>query len=262
MNSNEKYLRYIIPELQEFWKEHRDNYINSGLTDGLFLPYAFERYDRCNKKIFYIGQDAPYWLSGECMTTLFDENKYLQYVLINHEVMRPLEKRFAWGNNSSAFWPMVIKVHMYLMTNTWYNDIYNISSQDLEWLETIGYGNANSVPLLRTIWNYWEDTNIQQMNYYDVVRGSYCFNHLGAIIDNYEPDTIIILGRSFNVGSFFRETDIFPYGAFSYKENGVHAEVVNHKGKKIRIVWTYNPNYYKFIGENMHSIANKIKKYA
>lgn len=259
MTSNEKYQRYVIPKLQEFWNEHREDYINSGLQDGLMLPSVFDKYDNSKKKIFYIGQDAPYWLSEQCMTTLFDQDKYLQYVRLNNEVMSSLENRLAWGNSSSAFWSMVIKLHMYLMTNNWYDDIYSISTQDIELLETIGYGNTNTIPLLRTITKYQRGTIVQNEYYYKVTESTYNFNDLYAIIDNFEPDIIIILGCSFDEERYFGMVGFRWHGN---TENETWVGDIRYKNKTSRIIWTYNPNYYKYMGENMHSIADKIKKYA
>ena len=256
MTSNEKYQHLIIPELQNFWSEHREDYINSGLVDGLMLPYTYEGYDSCTKKIFYIGQDPPYWLSKQCMTTLFDKNKYMQYLHINNEVMHPLEKRFAWGN-STSFWTMIVKTHLYILTNKWYGDINHISSADKVLLDTMGYGNVHFIPLPQTI-HWYSGAKINESSYKVVDDALKSFNYLQIIVENFEPDTIVLLGVAFDKKRYFAGLNI----RWSEPSNLISVGEYEYKNKMIKLLWVYNPNYYRFAGTNMHKVANLIKSFS
>lgn len=261
MSSNEKYQSFIIPKLQEFWKNHRDDYMNSGLSDGLYIPYAFDRYDNCEKKIFYIGQDAPYWIKAHCMSALFDENNIQQYIRLNNDGMRPIKKRLAWGNQTS-FWTMVVKTHLYLTTNVWHNDIYKISESDKNLLDTIGWGNVHFIPLRQTITRYGGG-DVQPQEYNAVDNALKDFNYLQVVVEKFAPDTIVILTKMFDSERYYRGLNIRWWTLPSnIPTRLIQVGDIITKTKSTRLIRVYNPTYYKFCGTNMHDVADLIRLYA
>lgn len=263
MTSNQKYQEYIIPKLQEFWNEHQEDYVNSGLTDGLFLPHVMKEYDTSDKKIFYIGQDAPYWLSADKMAELFNKGNYSEYIEENNKVMRLLESRLAWGNSPSAFWTMVNKLHIYLMTGEWKQDIAKLTSREMSLLNSVGYGNVNCIPLKHTIENYgsWDDVNPDL--YIKIRKALFPIEQLKGIISVFEPDIIIILTSHVN---YFIEENLFNNLDISWLsmiyESGPHisAGTIYNGKKKCQIAWASNPNRYRFIATNMYEVSSKIKE--
>ena len=261
MSSNEKYQNFIIPKLQEFWNNYREDYLKSGLTDGLFLPYAFDGYDSCEKKIFYIGQDAPFWAKAHCMSTLFDDNNYRQYLRLNQDVMRPIEKRLGWGNRTS-FWTMIIKTHLYITTNVWHNDIYKISDLDKKQLETIGWGNVHFIPLRQTI-NHYGQHSIQPKAYTAVDNALKDINDLQILVDVFSPNTIVILSTTFDSHRYFEGLNIVWLDLpSSVPTHLIKVGNIVYRKKTIRLIWVNNPTRYSYIGTNMQNISNLIKLYA
>ena len=261
MVSNEKYRRFVIPELVEFWKNHKQDYQNSGLTDGLFLPYVYPGYDTCQKKIFYIGQDAPYWVSVSRMADNFDIGNIREYIWWNNHVMHKIDDRLAWGN-STSFWTMIVKTHLYILTNKWYSDIRTISSADKALLDTLGYGNVHFIPLPQTIQRYPGNSIIKTS--YDIVDNALKkFNHLLPIVDSFEPDTIVILGTAFDEQRYFDGLNIqWMNLPIHIPSNLISVGDIIRSGKTTRLIWVYNPNYYSFARTNMKTVADLIKLYA
>ena len=263
MTSNEKYQEYIIPKLKEFWKDHRDDYDKSGLSNGLFLPHVFDGYDKCEKKIFYIGQDAPYWLPKELMIESFDAGEYDKYLLQNNEVLLPLEKRMAWGNSPAAFWTMVNKLHLYLLTGEWEQDINNVSKKKEKLLETVGYSNISYVPIMKTIVNYGDWNEIDPEKYVATLKALFPIEQLQGIVSSFEPDIIVVLTNFVNeltAINFLKGLNISWSALFDDIEPSVHVGIFDYNSKKRKIVWTSNPNRYRFIGTNMYEVSALIKK--
>lgn len=264
MSSNEKYQEFIIPKLQEFWKAHREDYVRSGLEDGLFLPHVFDKYDDCQKKIFYIGQDAPYWRPSSQMIELFDADEYKKYIEENNGVMRPIAKRLAWGNSPSAFWTMVSKLHIYLYTGEWKQDITKLSKEERDILRTLGYGNINSIPLRQTITTYEDWSKIKFEYYIKTKIALFTIEELRHIVSAYDPDIIIVLTK---LVSAEKVEQLLTGIDVKWKSNDeVSDELSVDVGKfcinnKIRtIIWTNNPNYFRFIGTNMYEVSSLIQK--
>lgn len=261
MVSNEKYRKFVIPELVQFWKNHKQDYLNSGLTDGLFLPYVYPGYDACQKKIFYIGQDAPYWEPVSRMADNFDVGNIREYIWWNNHVMQKVEDRLGWGNHTS-FWTMIVKTHLYILTNKWYDDINKISITDKVLLDTMGYGNVHFIPRTQTI-NRYPGHNINKA-FYDIVDNALKrFNYLQPIVDNFEPDTIVILGTAFNKKRYFNGLNIQWLNLPNYvPSNLISVGDILGTQKTVRLIWVYNPSYYSFAGTNMQDVADLIKLYA
>ena len=263
MGSNEKYQEYIIPKLQEFWKDHKEDYVNSGLKNGLFFPHVFDGYDACDKKIFYIGQDAPYWLSKEQMIKSFDAGDYGQYLRKNNEVLLPLEKRLAWGNSPAAFWTMVNKLHLYLLTGEWKQDITKISKVEAKLLETVGYSNISYVPIMKTIVNYGDWDKIDPDKYVATLKALFPVEQLQGVVSSFDPDLVIVLTNFVNeltAINFLKGLDISWTALYDDVEPNVHVGVFEYNSRKRKIVWTSNPNRYRFIGTNMYEASALIKK--
>ncbi len=263
MTSNQKYQDYIIPKLQEFWNKHSDDYIHSRLTDGLFLPHVMKEYDSSEQKIFYIGQDAPYWLPADNMVKLFKEGNYSQYIEENNQVMHLLESRLAWGNSPSAFWTMVNKLHLYLLTGEWKQDITKLTCHEMSLLNSVGYGNVNFIPLKQTIENNGNWDDVKPDLYIKIRKALFSLEQLKGLLSAFEPDIIIILTSHVNYlieENLFNDLDI-SWLSMIY-ESGPHisAGTIYNGKKTCKIAWTSNPNRYRFIGTNMYEVSSKIKE--
>ena len=263
MTSNEKYKEFIIPKLKEFWTDHKEDYIKSGLNNGLFLPHVFDGYDECDKKIFYIGQDVPYWLFQEQMVELFNAGKFEEYLKINNEVLQPLGKRMAWGNSPAAFWTMVNKLHLYLLTEEWKQDINKISKKEEKLLDSVGYSNISYVPIMKSIVNYGDWNKIDPERYVDTLKALFPMEQLQGIVSSFDPDIIVVLTNFVNeltAVNFLKGINISWNALFDDFEPSVHVGEFKYSNKKRIIVWTSNPNRYRFIGTNMYEVSALIKK--
>lgn len=256
---NEKYIEYITPFLKDFWKAESDNYTNSHYPYGLFLPHVFDSYQNSKKKIFYIGQDAFYWIDGNKMKELFNDNKFEEYIRQNNEVMASVNKKLAWGNSAGAFWTMVIKLHLYINTGKWL-DISKLGNEYNKLIQSIGYGNVYSLALKHTIETFGDGSDIDYNKYGEVKDYLFREERLKPIIDIFEPDYVIILCR--NLGPY-QEENYFKGLNISFSEDDELDQYIytsNLVGKShCKVIWCPNPNYYRFLGTNMREMAELIK---
>lgn len=64
-----------------------------------------------------------------------------------------------WRNHASAFWQTVMKLHLFLLTGIYFDDITSIGKKEKGILNEIGYGNLYSIEKRVTLRNKgeWND---------------------------------------------------------------------------------------------------------
>ena len=115
-----------------------------------FIPYTFPNYKTSPKKFFYVGRDTYYWCEYDSMYDENGEAAPLTYLMNNANYVSTENIRNDWGK-SGAFWNMVGKLHLQLLTGTYHESIDELSIKDWELLKGIGYGNLFSIELPDTL---------------------------------------------------------------------------------------------------------------
>ncbi len=258
---NKKYGEYIVPHLKEFWNKYRNIYLDSGYPNGVFLPHVYENYAQSPLKVFYIGQDVPYWINAEEMGRRFDDGMYSRYIETNNSVMNPVKQKIAWGNNNGAFWTMVVKLHLLIHTEKWF-DLTKIPTNTYSVIQSLGYGNVNSLMSIRTLQNYYGLEEINTDLYWKLRNAVTQFEHLKTIIDIYEPDVIVIFCRDLNEAQeavLFNGLEEKIHWSFSpeLEEYIVTGEIFGSY-KRSKLIWCPNPNYFRYLGTNMREMAELI----
>lgn len=247
---------YFKPLLNEFIKENKQLYLESGYPYGLFIPYTFPNYEKAQLKIFYVGRDTYWWTERDKMLKSY-ENGVLENYLAENTLPVDVDKSLKnWGNNAGSFWSFVNKLHLYIRTKEIKN-LNHIEDCDKEVLKEIGYGNINCMELNQTlIKNEGRPAEDFDMGKLDLLRKkTKVFDNVSHIIKAYKPDFVVILNWD-NGADYY--LDGFNYiWQESLFEESIQAVYLSNE-VKTKIVWSSHPNRFKFLGENQENMARKL----
>lgn len=246
---------YYKPILEQFIKENKQLYVESGYPWGLFIPYVFPNYKNAPLKIFYVGRDTYYWIERNVMLGSFDKSNLERYFSENASAVY-LEKCLEWGNGSGAFWSFVNKLHLYIRTGE-IKDLNYLSEDDRTILQEVGYGNINSLELNQTLLNNegWaaEEFDFDKLN---ILRErSKTFNKISHVIKAYNPDVVVILNWD-NGADYYIDDYDFTWQKDLFIESTQAVYLSNET--KTKVIWSSHPNRFKYLGVNQESMVRQL----
>lgn len=268
-NNMTKQEEIYLPMLNDFCAQFKNCGWVSHLF-GLFLPNTAPKYNEISPKIFYIGKETKNWEP--------EFKDMLDYCLANNGInyIREQNKWLCTPSNilkeaKNPFWNTIIKLHIYLHTNKSVTDLKKLNENQLELLNTIGWGNLNSIITKEGLEQYskeWEDDfdwwgeeDIAHDLYNKIKKESYVFDKLKFILDIYNPDVIYIFNENKNEEKHYSqyldglkwtwcsETEIYDDLLASYT-----IEDYNTK-----IIWTTHPRTLAQKAGSMEGAIDKLK---
>lgn len=248
---------YFLTRLKEFCEQTLEDY-SCGYDLGPFIPYVMPRYYESNLKIMYCGRDTYWWCPYEKLLSAYRNNSLQDYLKDNINCV-DVDKMLEWKNNSGSFWTFVDKLHLYIRTHKYIDDITQISDDEYKILEEIGYSNLFSIELPNTlqkeergVWNSFSDED--QVKYWNISRSAAKFENIKTLIDAYSPDILIITSWT-DKDDFFEGTD-FEWQK-DYFEEGIRSVFLS-KTYKTKVIWTCHPNRFKFLSTNIPEMCTYI----
>lgn len=241
---------FYKPLLEIFCKSIAPYASKSKYPYGPFIPYTMSEYNNSNLKIFYIGRDTYYWISIDDMMCDFKNNSLENYLLRNSDTVN-VDKMLEWKNNSGAFWTLVVKLHLYLKTGIYYDDVNQLSADEIELLQDIGYGNLNAIELPNSLIKEGEWDNINKNEYWIIKQESAIFDRLNLIINAYSPDYIYIF-------NWEDRDNIFEGLKYKWHEEYFEDKfraVYSIEGHKTKVIWSSHPRRFSFLGTNMKEMV-------
>lgn len=246
-------IRYFRPLLENFCKSVSD--VDTELVPyGAFLPHVFSTsYYKADKKIFYLGRDTYGWLRFDRMMSLYKEGKLWKYLNeVTYEV--DADKALEWKNAAGAFWPFVLKLHIYIRTGKYVEDLLQMEEDSDERLSLneIGYGNMNSMELLQSLKD--EDAYVDEEVYAKVKELSAPLDRIKHILDAYSPDFIFIF-------NWVEADEIFEGLNVTWHEKHYIDDklaVYTIEGYDTKIIWSSHPRRFSYLGENTESMVRLL----
>ena len=223
-----------------------------------FIPYTFSKYKSAPFKVFYIGRDTYYWCDYDDSYENVSPDVYLKD---NASYVNVENIKKDW-NKSGSFWGTVGKLHLQLMTGVYHHSINELTQNDWELLEEIGYGNLFSIERIETLKKKkmsderTEDEDINDLKGYMVLCNlAKPFENLKTIFSAYgEPDIVLILSWT-DKKDFFEGLDYECVKEW-YEHNfrSVHIS----KTHKTKVVWSSHPNRFKFLSKNQEEMCQYL----
>ncbi len=253
--------KIYIPLLEEYCQQNKDAIINSGYPYIPFIPIAFKNYELSNPKIFYVGIDTYYWdTSIEKLIECYITNSLSDILTINNNVVSPKRILGDWHSNKGLFWEFVCKLHLYVRTARLLNNdgLRHLSSDEVEMIGEIGYGNMNSIELQSTLGPKKEDIwdSIDKNQYWQLKHFSEkTIDPIINLIQAYHPDYIIILGWGDHVNHVFKGLNYEAKNDF-YEDN--YRALYTLSNLKTKIIWTCHPSRFRFLGTNQDEMIPYI----
>ena len=244
---------YFRPLLEDFCKSVSD--VDAELVPyGAFLPHVFSTsYYKADKKIFYLGRDTYGWLRFDRMMSLYKGGKLWKYLNeVTYEV--DADKALEWKNAAGAFWPFVLKLHIYIRTGKYVEDLMALEEDSDERLSLneIGYGNMNSMELLQSLKD--EDAYVDEEVYSKVKELSAPLDRIKHILDAYSPDFIFIF-------NWVEADEIFEGLNVTWHERHYIDDklaVYTIEGYDTKIIWSSHPHRFSYLGENTESMVRLL----
>lgn len=247
MNQSEIYL----PLIEEYCRQNEEAIITSGYPYIPFMPIAFRNYHKSNPKIFYVGIDTYYWIQDvKKLMGCYKNNNLFTILDMNNKEVTPERILQDWYSNKGRFWEFVCKLHLYIRTSKILtnDDLRSLSPQEKEMIHEIGWGNMNSVELVKTLIKEGTWENISSDFYWQLKKSSEeIFDPIIHIIKAYSPDYIILLGWGENEKHVFKGLDYKPKDEF-YNHN--FRALYTLSNLKTKIIWTSHPSRFSFLRTN------------
>jgi hypothetical protein len=245
------------PLLREFCSEIKQYYKKINIS-GLFLANSMPKYEESNNKFFYIGQDTYWWTDFNMMIEQCTSNRVKEYINENNKWLTPKNIISQSSNNAGSFWTMVIRLHIFLKTNELVN-VNKLSNEQINLLNSIGWGNLNSIEVPKTLQNEERWNEIDKNYYRDIKNRSGKFDKLKLILDIYDPDILFVFNwcddNKFEQVSEGLELEC---NEETYIQNILATYRI--KDRKTKIIWSSHPNKLKYEETNINNIIEIIQK--
>ena len=246
---------YFRPLLEDFCKQFRSTGIDADtIPYGVFVPYLFNTsYYRADNKIFYMGRDTYGWIPFNEMMRLYDDGNIWKY-LNDTTLQVEDEQALSWKNASGAFWPFVLKLHIYIRTGKYVEDLMSLEddSDERRSLYEIGYGNMNSMELQESLDN--EGVDYDPKIYAKVKELSAPLDRIKHILDAYSPDFIFIF-------NWVEADEIFEGLNVTWHEKHYIDDklaVYTIEDYDTKIIWSSHPRRFSYLGENTESMVRLL----
>lgn len=256
-----------VNALTKFSQKTQDIYKDSNYPSGPFIPYVFENYYSAPKKVFFMGQDTYCWVKSEDYLSLMKSQNYESYLLKNSEIVtgeRLLcspDKKDSHGydgmDSGSGFWGFVQKAYIYYRTGKYYPTLNSCRSDIRKYIYEIGYSEANSIELKSSLEKEgcWDDIDHEKYTRIANAKAAKPLVDAKRLIDNYNPDAIVLLNWSDDVDCFTNLTTKESYIVeksmlivYSFKEN------------KTKLFWMRHPSNFHRMGYTDEKMAEILVK--
>lgn len=257
-----KNIEYYTPLLNDFCRQVQPIARTSNYPHGLYIPHPVDEdaYWSAKSKCFYIGRDTYTWCDFVYMFEYFEDGDIGGYIAEQNNTWpgNPQTLIEGWGNKRT-FWPMILKLHIYLATGRLVRNVWDFTEEDKTLLRQIGWGNINAVEVQKSLEketdketgkNYWELCN--QKQYWEIVSRSQPLNKFKHILDLYAPDKVFIFCWDFNENSYFEGLD------FASVEFADRILEYSFKGYRTKAYCTYHPNAFSFRQMDFYDVLLKL----
>lgn len=238
------------PLLKQFVTDNKEILIQSGYPWAPFIPYAFPSYGFSGKKVFYIGIDTYYW--GTYPVDLFNGQilDNFEYLLRkNDDVVTTRRILLDWAYDKGTFWKFICKLQLYIQTGRLYSteDLRKLSLDEICHIDSMGYGNLNSIELNNTLSDegYW--VNMNHEAYWAMKQASASLDELKPILDAYNPDYVIVLSSNIDESKFFNG---LKYIHLEQHDEDCFRVLYNIEDYNTKIIQTCHPRRFSFKSTN------------
>lgn len=248
-------ISYFKPLLEKFCETTIQNF-DCGYPYGPFIPYTMPEYINADIRFFYMGRDTYGWVKKKELISDYKSGNLENYLIKNSSSV-DVEKMLEWKNNAGSFWTMVAKLHLFIRTGQYHDDITIANQNDKKILNEIGYGNLNAIecPYSLQTEGIWKQITSQE-KYWKIKEAGHVFEKIKLILEAYAPDYIFIF-------NWEERDDIFEGLDFKwhkeYYKDGIQA-VYTIKGYKTKIIWSTHPRRYSFLQTNMKEMINNLSE--
>ena len=190
------------------------------------------------------------------MIEYYENNNIDEYVKENNNWLST-NRIIEYSNNKSNFWTLIIRLHIYLHTKRLIN-VNEISEEEINLLEEIGWGNINSIEIPKTLMNEGRWDDLDKNFYQDIKEKSRIFDSLKFIFDIYNPDYLFIFNWDDN-----KEEDVFnELTPIWNKEEYTHGIISTYtfENYKTKLIWCPHPNNLRYKSMNINELIEIIGK--
>lgn len=226
------------------------------------LPFVYPKYWESKMRIFYIGRDTYGWGAGDGNFSYFfckyDERDFGGYMDKNSSVLRTESRIGEWAGCTGSFWHVVNLLHLRIRFGR-IADLNNLSVEEKDALDEIGYGNLNSIEIPQTLQKEgcWE--RIDKDKYWAIKNASNKFlDKYKLLLDAYAPQISIITSWSGDEASYFEG---LRYERIVDETEGklkVWVYKVSNGNQDSIVIWTCHPSYLPRISVNRIDFVEKI----
>ena len=238
--------------------------IDCGYWQLPFIPYTFPKYGSAPFKVFYFGRDTYFWCEK-------DDDVYRkrpeEYLKDNASYVNVDNMKKDW-NKAGSFWGTVAKLHLQLMTGVYHHSIEELTLDDWQLLERIGYGNLFSLELPATLKKKKytpEGSSVERTEYDDIcdLQGYKALRNLAKPFENLktifsaygEPDIVFVLSWT-DKDDFFEGLDDYQCQKESYEEG--FRSVFLSDSHKTKVIWSSHPSRFSFMRTNQTEMCKYL----
>lgn len=228
-----------------------------------FIPYTFPKYESAPIKVFYVGRDTNYWCEND---KVYNERPEV-YLKDNASYVDVDNIKKDW-NKAGSFWGTVAKLHLQLITGVYHHSIEELSLDDWELLEGIGYGNLHSLELPETLKKkkYHPKGSSEERTEYDDIcdfQGYKALRNLAKPFENLktlfsaygEPDIVFVLSWT-DKDDFFEGLDDYECQKEWYEEG--FRSVFLSDSHKTKVIWSSHPSRFSFMKTNQSEMCKYL----
>lgn len=246
--------------LEQFAHGTGEIYKDSNYPYGPFIPYVFENYCSAPKKVFFMGQDTYCWVKAEEYLSLMESSNYKGYISKNSNIVTgerllcspdEIDSHGYDGMDSgSGFWGFVQKAYIYYRTDKYYPTLKSCSPDIRKHIYEIGYSEAFSIELPKSLENEGCWNNIDHEKYFKIANDAKPLVDAKRLIDIYEPDAIVLLNWSDDVDCFINLT---KEESHVIKKSVLTVDIF--KENKTKLFWMRHPSNFHRMGYNDEEMA-------
>ena len=226
------------------------------------LPYVYPRYRKSKMHIFYIGRDTYGWGVGDGNFSHFfckyDECDLCGYVDQNSRVLTTKARIDEWAGRTGSFWHVVNLLHLRIRFGR-IADLNNLSAEERDALDEIGYGNLNSIEMPQALQKegYWD--GIDKDKYWAIKNASNKFlDKYNLLLDAFAPQISIITSWSGDEASYFEGLEYKKIADETEGKLKAFVYKVSNGNQDSIVIWTYHPSYLPRISVSRIDFVEKI----
>lgn len=250
---------YFLPLLENVCECAKSVGEDAWPTNGVFIPYTFENYNKAPYKIMYVGRDTAGWVKFKEMMNDYQDQKLTHYIEKNSNVVTVQGRnedgsdahslREGWNvTHSIDFWKFCQRLHLYIRTGREDFEITQLTNDEYDIIEEMGYGNLNTIEHDNTLKKGRKDKDgntidgdwyrINREKFYQIRQASREIDKLKHLLEAYNPDLIIILNWEERKDVFEGLSETWVEDQYIERIRAVYTLA----NKSTKILWTSHPN--------------------